>query len=162
STSSATCPARKTGVPLFLTAWEYPCGFETPVGLTICFDMVGNFLRAHDAHRQRGQLLSTIRCPQRAEFLQDRLTPRMLGGVALDHLRPEPHVCLVRGSGLERHDHVTGPVDDVAPRHVRPVAADERPAAELGQDGREIADVRRLILLDVTDEGRRLGVTYEK
>src|SRR2546427_10635335 len=52
------------------------------------------------------------------------------------------------GAALESHDRIPRPIDDAPARHPAAVRADDRPAPELGEGGREIADVRRLVLLD--------------
>src|SRR5206468_178871 len=59
-------------------------------------------------------------------------------------------------------DRVAHPVDDLAARHHRAALPREPPATELGQRRREIADVRRLVLLDEPDEVPRLVVPADE
>src|SRR5439155_3097362 len=87
-----------------------------------------------------------------AELPQQRLPSRVIRDAALDHLRPELHVGRLPRAGLEADDRVAGAVDQIATRHGLAALAPEPPAAELRESGREVADVPRLVLLDVADQ----------
>src|SRR5205823_4655972 len=112
----------------------------------------------------RCRRVSVEPCPllRGADLRQQRLAPRMALEAALDHLPPELDVRPVARPGLEGDDRVAHPVDDVAARQHRAALSREPPAAELGQRCREIADMRRLVLLDELDEGPRLVVPAEE
>src|SRR5690349_23539208 len=86
----------------------------------------------------------------------------MLRETALDHLGAELDVRTVAWARLERDDRVACPVHYVTSRDDAPVGTREPAAPQLRERGREVADVRRLVLLDVLDERAGLVVAAEQ